>query len=567
MKPSPALAVPLAWLLLALATLTFALPRVDDLGLYYDEAFLAQQARGFVEPSRAGVHPPSVESTLVAGRPFPIRNAAYLGSLKSQLLIPSLALFGASPFVLRATTLMTGLLAMLFCMLWVRRLLGTQIAIVSGVLVACDPSFHFFSQFEWGPFTSMLLCRGAGLYLLALAFEPGKPGPRWLALMVGAASLGLGVYSRVDFVVILAALALALLACRRELLFEVWREQRARLVAGLAVFLLTVSPIITVVADVLRAGTAIADRGGIGYRVDVLTSVLDGSHFQRLIAAGGLFDELFARGEPATAFIFLVCVGAIALASLCRHKPPAEAGTLRFLLLSTALLTVAMLAIPGAVRAHHMLNILPLPHVIVAAAGVGLWHRHWTSARNRRVARTCIALALLATLTADAASIDATRRLIRETGGKGRWSSALQEFVREVDLSPAARDIEVVSLDWGFHEPMLFTTQQVRLSEPIWAMTSAAARRNRFVMHGDANTVYLIHEEPYELFGLSEPFGTALRMTNPERYEVRTHTDRTGDPVFKSVRFDRPHELSFDGTFRIRLPEAMPRRRAPVAVP
>ncbi len=175
MSSRPALAVPLVWAVLSLATLSIALPQIDELGLYYDEAFLAQQARGFVEPDRAGIHPASVQTAWIAGRPFPIRNAAYLGSLKSQLLIPSLAVFGASPFVLRVSTLAIGLLGLLFCMLWARRCWGEQVAVISGVLVASDPAFFFFSQFEWGPFTSMLLCRGAGLYFLSLAFAPGKP--------------------------------------------------------------------------------------------------------------------------------------------------------------------------------------------------------------------------------------------------------------------------------------------------------------------------------------------------------------------------------------------------------
>lgn len=567
MKSSPVLAVLLAWLALALGTLSFALPRIDDLGLYYDEAFLAQQARGFVEPDRAGVHPPSVQNTWIAGRPFPIRNAAYLGSLKSQLLIPSLALFGASPFVLRTTTLVTGLLGLLFFMLWIERLLGGSVAMIAGLLVASDPSFHFFSQFEWGPFTTMLLCRGAGLYLLTLAFEPGRPGSRWFAMSIGAACMGLGVYSRADFVVILAAIAISLLAFRRDLVTAAWRDHRAKLIAGSAVFLLTLSPVFAVLGEVVSAGVEIAGRGDLDYRVEVLASVLDGSHFYRLIAAGGLFDQLFAQPAPATGFVFILCISAIALISLDRRKPAARAGTVGFLLSTTALLGLAMILLPGAVRAHHMLNTLPFPHLIVAAAGVGLWHRTWASEGIRTVARASIVVALVAGLTGNAMTLAATRSLMQETGGKGRWSLALQQFIREVDLAPDAASTEVVSLDWGFHEPLLFTTQRVKLSEPIWAMTQIARRHGRYVMNGDHHTIYLIHEQPYDLFGLGEPFMRVLRVSDPERYTVREHLDGSGELAFKSIRFDRPHELSFDGIFHIRLSEAGPPQPAPAVAP
>lgn len=96
-----------AWALLFALAMSAAVPQMDRLGLYYDEAFMAQQARDFVEPGREGLHPASVRSVRVFDRPFPTRNAAYLGSLKSQLLIPSLWLAGASPLVLRITTFAT----------------------------------------------------------------------------------------------------------------------------------------------------------------------------------------------------------------------------------------------------------------------------------------------------------------------------------------------------------------------------------------------------------------------------------------------------------------------------
>ena len=54
------------WAAIATLTVLFAAPRIEDPGLYYDEAFLAQQARGFVEPERAGVHPASVREIEIA---------------------------------------------------------------------------------------------------------------------------------------------------------------------------------------------------------------------------------------------------------------------------------------------------------------------------------------------------------------------------------------------------------------------------------------------------------------------------------------------------------------------
>jgi hypothetical protein len=552
----PALAVPLAWAILALLTLSIALPQIDELGLYYDEAFLAQQARGFVEPDRAGVHPASVETAWIAGRPFPIRNAAYLGSLKSQLLIPSLAVFGASPFVLRVSTLVTGLIGLLFCMLWARRWAGEQAAVIMGFLVASDPAFFMFSQFEWGPFTSMLLCRAAGLYFLSLAFAPGKPRFAWAALFASAVCMGLGIYSRVDFAVILLALGLGMLAFRRDIVAIAWREQRAKLLAFGAVFALTASPTLAVLGQVATASAAIADRGAIGYRADVLASVLDGSHFFRLIRAGGRFEELFAQPASSTGFVWILCISAIVLLFVNLRGPGLRTGSAGFLLLTTFLLGAFMLLIPGAVRAHHMLNTLPFPHLVVATAGVGLWQRSWANPRRRQIARSCVSIALVACLYGNAQAVSKTRQLIHDTGGKGRFSIALQDFAREIDGSSAAKNSEFVSLDWGFHEPLLFTTQHVRLREPIWRLTKPGIKRTPYVANGDRHTIYLIHEKPYDLFGLGAPFLEALGASDPAHYSVREHLDGSGELAFKSVRFERPHQLRFNGRFRFRLREA-----------
>ncbi len=549
MKTQGALVVALAWGIIALATFATAWPQIDTLGLYYDEAFLAQQARDFVEPERAAVHPPSVTTTFIAGRPFPLRNAAYLGSLKSQLTIPSLALFGSSPAVLRLTTLGIGLLALLFCMLWIERIWGRDIAIVTGLLVASDPSFHFFAQFEWGPFTSMLLCRGAGLYLLCVAVQTQRSLVRWFAWLVGSACFGLGIYSRVDFAVVLAGLGLSLLLLRRDLVTRVVRDQRGQMIAGAFVFLLCVSPVVAVVGDVLGAGTGIADRGDFGYRVRVLSSVLDGSHFYRLIETGGLFDDLFRADAPATAFAGLAFAGSIALL-----LPTLRNRLNAFALVATVSIAAAMLAIPGAVRAHHMLNAMPFAHLVVAIAGVSLWRRNWSSERRRKLARACVALAALAHTAATLSTISETHALIRDTGGTGRWSATLGDFAREIDASPDAAQMRIVSLDWGFYEPLVFTTRNVALSEPIWAMGDLLQRHNRWVANGDADTIYLFHEPPYDLFGFGGPFAQMLRI-HADRAEISEHRDGRGGLVFKSVRFDAPHELSFDGSFRLRLRE------------
>ena len=282
---SPTAWVFAGWLLLSAIVLGIEAPPAGEPGLYYDEAFLAQQGRDFLEPDRLTRHPPGTSSTYILGRRFPLSNSSYLGSLKSQLLIPPLALFGPSVTTLRMATLSTALIALLFTLLWARRIFGTPQALATGALVALAPSFVFFGACEWGPYTTMLLCRSIGLYSLTVGWQRRRTG----LLVLGGLALGLGVYARADFVIIGIASAVGLVAARgRHLLREV-RERPLPIAAALTAVVVGAIPMLIGAQDLLATQAGIADRGDLVYRLQVLWSTLDGSHFHRVMHTGGIF--------------------------------------------------------------------------------------------------------------------------------------------------------------------------------------------------------------------------------------------------------------------------------------
>jgi hypothetical protein len=558
-------AVPVAWALISLTLICVAWVDAPRLGLYYDEAFLAQQARDFVEPGRPSTHPGSVRSVEIAGRPFPTHNAAYLGALKSQLVMPAFAVFGATPRVLRVATCATGLLALLFAMLWLEALFGRAVAVLCGVLVASDPAFFFFSQYEWGPFTTNLLCRSLGAWALWQAWQRRGSAS---TIAAGGAGLvfGLGVYSRADFALILAAAGIALLVFRRDLVVTALRERRAATIVGAALLMLASAPMWTSLPALLSTGEAIADRGDLAERAALLRSTLDGTRFHSLMEVGGVFERAFDVPDAAATIAveptaLLGCAfGAFVLLSvetLRRRRqegPSPELAIRGWLLATTAGVTLAMLALPGAVRAHHQLGVLPLWHAIIAVAVVDLFARAWRSPRHALLARTALAAAVGFVVAGQLASIVQTRRFIEETGGRGRWSQALTLFAQDFDRPGA----EAVSLDWGFHEPLLFLTRDAQLGEAIWALP-ASLRAGRPWRHGgDADTVYLVHDETYDLFGIgprllafAEAQSAGAETPGSPRVETEVHLDGQGQPAFYSVRVAGPHVLVFDGRFRL----------------
>jgi hypothetical protein len=542
-----------AWLVLAALVLVTALPHIDDLGMYYDEAFMAAQARDFVVPGSGGQHPGSVRSIEISGRPFPVRNAVYLGSLKSQLLIPALALFGASPDVVRITTLCTGLLALGLVMLFAGRVFGRGVALVCGALMASDPGFYMLSQFEWGPFTTNLLCRAAGLLGVAIAWQSPSRARAMLAASLGGLALGLGVFSRADFALIIAAAALGVALWHRERALSLLRERPAAAAAfGLTLFVGAL-PMLGSLAALLSSSGAIAERGGIAYKSNVLWTVLDGSHFLRLMEVGGRFDEIFAVAAPAGLFGWVVLAAAVYLgvevARRGRRDPAStDADGGAFLLTSSLLLVLGMLAMPGAVRAHHQLNSMPFLQLLVATAVISVWQRPWPSPAAAKAARGLVVFCVGAVVVSNAMMIGQTQALMEASGGRGRWS-------REVHLVAETLDAEggqvAVSLDWGFHEPLMFLTRNTRLVEPIWSIPQLLRSGRSWVFVGGAETLYLVHDAPYDLFGLGPDFLRAVKELGPDAATVTTHVSRDGEIAFLSVRIPRRHRIVFGGRFEI----------------
>lgn len=548
-----------AWLLIGAVVFGVAAPRTDAPGLYYDEAFMAQQAADFFTPDRFPDHAGSVRQVWLLGRPIPFRNAVYLGSLKSQLAIPAFAVFGVSPRVLRLNTLFWSWLAVGFVMLWTGTMWGAGAGVLSGALLASDPAWYFFSLHEWGPFTTGLLCRVAGLWFLVTGWSRGST----LRIIAGGAALGLGVYNRADFAVILAAGGVGLLCAKPGVLMTLLKERRAELVAGSVALSVAASPMIISVINLFQTSSSgvIQSRGGLEEKLRVLWSVLDGSRYYRIIDAGGRFEQMFSAAADAAApwspFGWVAALAAVvasaAIAAGWWARDEARRSATVFVLVAGALTLVCTLAVPGAVRAHHQLNAMPLPHILVAAVAATLWSRSAGLGRGlRHAVRACVVTVLAGVFLGNASAIAQTYGLIGETGGRGRFSDAIHGFARELEAVPGSR---AVSLDWGFHEPLLFLTRETALDQPIWRLPEAVRRRGEWLHAGSEWDHYVVHDTDYDLMGFGPRFletARELSREKPELVEIRTHRDREGGVSFLSVRLKGPHRVRYaQGRFRI----------------
>jgi hypothetical protein len=199
-----------------------------------------------------------------------------------------------------------------------------------------------------------------------------------------------------------------------------------------------------------------------------------------------------------------------------------------------------LLLTPRAIRIHHYLNAWPLPQLVMAAAFTEIWRR--AARPGGRVLRGAVVL-LAAGVLIGGVRIDlATLEDLTASGGRGRWSDAPERYAREL-----AEGTRLVSLDWGFHGPLHFSDPQRRLSEPVWSLRRARNPRRGHVIAGTPDDVYLVYEPPFAVYPFGGALLEALESLPKDAAQVTRHRDREGGPVFRAIRFDRPHRLLFRG--------------------
>ncbi len=536
---------------LCVAVFALAGRQLEAPGLYYDEAIQALPAAEFLREDGRPLDVPGAVSTWLLGGWFPLMTQPYMGALKSQLLIPIFSAGGVSIATLRLTTLAWACVGLLFLLLWAARLFGAPAACIAAALLALDPSFLFVSRHDWGSVALAFALRMAGLWLLTEGWLRGSR-PRLLA---GGLLLGLGVFNKIDFSTFLAGSAAA---AALTLPGTFWRTLRARPARGLAAaagLLAGAAPMLWTLPGVLGATRAMLRSqqvrpSDLGEKLQTWATFLDGSHFHRLMLSGGSFERLGAvEGAAGGPFAWLLAAAALFLAvRLLAAAQRGEADRAEaFLWIATVATALALLAVPRAARIHHVMNVQPLPQLLVAVAAVRLWTQVAHAGRGsaalacRSIAVLAVALGLLGSLRIDLLTLET----IRSSGGRGRWSGALLELARE--LPEGSR---LVSLDWGFHAPLRLLHPELELSEPVWSMARSGGP---FALAGGPRHLYLVQEPGFEVFGMGDALLEAVAALPPGQATVRTHTDREGAAAFRSIRFARPHQLVYRGSFEVKL--------------
>ncbi len=509
------------WAVLAAAMILLARQNLSVPGLYYDEAVFAGMAKDFITGNVHGEHMPDHQVVRLAGRPFPLFIQTYLGTLKSWMLIPAFRIFGPTVAVLRATTLFWSLIALLLLMLGIWRWLGLATALIAGALLAFDPTFFFLSVLDWGVAVPSFLCRCACFYFTIRWNQKRKLRD---AFFVGLFA-GLGFFNKADFAVFLIAVSLAAVFCYWRQLVAAIRQHSSAVALACLGFALGAGPMLLKIPRMFAltiSGPHPNAPGEMTTKLKTMLSMYDGSHFYRLMNVGGVFERMYEGSSgPKVAIgiaFILICVAFCGLAYRRRIVKPRA---IAFLIVAMLLVTIGVFLLPDAVRIHHGFLVYPFPQLIIAALFSLLWGR-------KILVRVVAILAIAIVCGSGLRTIAGTQKLIRETGGRGRWSESFDKFCRE---NRNRSDLTIVSLDWGFNEQLIFLTCTPQLAEPFWEFNQTLPP-----LPSNPNYIYLAHPAEYSVLKYDVAYLNQLQK-NGANAEITPHFDRQNEVAFYTIRF------------------------------
>lgn len=448
----------------------FAARRISaGIGYQMDEALYVESAVYVLADGRGDppfAHDPAF-FLAAGGRRWPIMVFPYVGAFKAWVALPLFAALGTGAAVARSSGALLGALGIAGFVRLLAEEASPAAALVTGLALAIQPGYLDLTVFDHGG-TSVWMA-AMGLLAFALARFLRRRSPRSASLLGVAA--GLGVWARVNFVWLLAAAALAaaIVYGRRA------RPAARELAAAAAGGLLGALPLLVYEAashggtlTVMETlGRLPAASVGARARLSLLAELMISSRQLRPIWGG-----------PGTRAWEVALGGALLAAACAGAFLPGRGGDARLVsvrraLAWTALLLSGILAFSRLpVGQHHMAAVLPPGLAALSILAAEAWPR---SPAARALAAGAGAALAAVWLSWDA-RID---RGLRETGGRGFWSSASFDAARALEersIPPAKLKL----LDWGFQNPFYVVSGgRIHGTELFWGATAERSARGR----------------------------------------------------------------------------------------
>lgn len=474
---------------------------------------------------------------------------SYLGTLKTLLYIPILALFGANVWSLRLPMVLAGGLTILIFFGLARRTAGLVAAMLAAFLLASDPSFILMDTFDWGPVAIEHLLLVTDCFFLVKFAQQRGPGPRNVRaaspdngrwnLFLGFFLFGLALWNKAIFIWALAGLLCGAIAVFWPEIRRLLRPATAA-VAG-AAFLAGALPLLIYNVrnpNVTVNSSAHFETNAFPGKFSMLRGTLDGSALFGFLSG---FDDdpnpraaASLRGRAADWIgahtgrlrhdaVFYACALALLLVPWWWKRR-----TARFSLVFMCVTWLAMAVTRGAgASAHHTVLLWPFPQLFLATALASLpWRKIAMSAGAALVA---INLLVVNQTVAD----------FERNGSPSKFSDACFALSKEIsDPGPP-----VVTLDWGMIDMLAFLHQgrlTLRVGDPPFMTDSPSENERKSIdwLLSDRDAIFVTHVPGRENSPEVRPnLDRAAADRGLRKDPIKIVPDSNGRPVFEIFRF------------------------------
>lgn len=533
-----------------LVYLSLTLYQIDLPGLHYDEAFEAVPAVQLLRGQPAALFRDS--GWRVGGRVYPLMTQDYIGAINTYLALPFIMIFGATPTALRLMAVLVGAVTLGLSYAVARQLTGQRwVGLVAAAILAVDPTFVFWNR--QGIFVTAVTApiALAAVWCWVQRLHSGQR--RWTA--AGAFLFGLGLYAKVLFVWMIAALVgAAILLSWSWLLRHLPRLTTQRLKAmlmetALALFALGLGCWPLIMYNWQTGGTFL----------NVSENALTSYYGVNNLAVGANLAERFSQfiiflngghlwylGRVVTNWVFPFIVGVVfvlvVILSIRKPTPVSTPGDFPsykvalFPFYVIALVICFSIATVSALWVTHFALLMPWPALAVA---LGSWFLLETGAASRRWAsasRLVIGLGVSVLILNGLVSTLRYHAALSISGGLSTHSDAIYDLS---DWLAHNADGLVVAMDWGLAAPITYLTNgqvtPVEVFGYAWQSdVQLTSRLNGFIAQPEA--LYLWRAPDEIIFDRSADFKALYRPHNLEETIEEAFYERSGRPVLGVTR-------------------------------
>jgi hypothetical protein len=490
-------------------------------GYHYDEALYVDSAVFVLH----GVGTPPTRDygrwAAVHGRRWPLMIIPYVGTTKALVALPLFALFGITPEIARFSGVVLGCVGIAGLVTLIGIEVSRLAGLIAGAILAIHPSYLDLTVFDNGGVSVWMAAMG--LASLALTNHLRRQ-TRLSAFLLGIA-VGLGVWARLNVLWLVASvIAAALFVYGRRAI-----PPKAHIWAMALGVCCGAFPLV-----LYEAGSGLATLRYIADARQPL-SLSRVAHLPReaaeLMISDGEQRGIWAgpRMPPWQIGVGAVLLVSVAL-SLFVGVSSEDSGISRWrraFAVSAVVLVGIMLTSGLQIAPHHLVAVLPLALAALAILSVEALSRF-------RIATPLLAAAAVGfSLLLVSWDVRIVRGL-RQSEGKGFWSSSVDEVRRYVHSHPVHPD-RLKLLNWGFlHNLYVGSGGSVYGSELFWGATRARSSRGLAweseILDGGVFLLYVFPTGPPGLDAAAEGFSRALKEYRGPRRE-RRFFDRSGSPV------------------------------------